>query len=43
MTDDEGKETAMDLVQRGFSDYVRKPPALPELKMYSGGLTSLLS
>jgi len=33
MTDDDGRATAMDLVQRGFSDYVRKPPSLPELKM----------
>jgi len=33
MTDDHGRATALDLVQRGFSNYVRKPPALPELKM----------
>lgn len=33
MTDDDGRATAMDLVQRGFSNYVRKPPSLPELKM----------
>jgi DNA-binding NtrC family response regulator len=33
MTDDHGRATALDLVQRGFSNYVRKPPALPELKI----------
>jgi DNA-binding NtrC family response regulator len=33
MTDDRGRDTALDLVQRGFSNYVRKPPALPELKI----------
>src|SRR6185437_669655 len=30
MTDDQGRATALDLVQRGFSNYVRKPPSLPE-------------
>ena len=33
MTDDNGRATALDLVQRGFSNYVRKPPSLPELKI----------
>jgi len=33
MTDDNGRATALDLVQRGFSNYIRKPPALPELKI----------
>src|SRR5665213_825028 len=33
MTDDIGRATALDMVQRGFSNYVRKPPALPELKI----------
>jgi len=30
MTDDDGRATAMDLVQRGVYNYIRKPPALPE-------------
>jgi DNA-binding NtrC family response regulator len=33
MTDDDSRATAMDLVQRGIYNYVRKPPALPELKI----------
>jgi len=33
MTDDNSRATAMDLVQRGVSNYIRKPPALPELKI----------
>ncbi len=33
MTDDDSRATAMDLVQRGVYNYVRKPPALPELKI----------
>src|ERR1700679_402044 len=33
MTDDNGRATALDLVQRGFSNYVRKPPCLPGLKI----------
>src|SRR3954471_2172211 len=33
MTDDDARATALDLVQRGFSNYVRKPPSLPELKI----------
>jgi len=33
MTDDVGRATALDMVQRGFSNYVRKPPSLPELKI----------
>jgi len=33
MTDDDGRTTAMDLVQRGVYNYVRKPPSLPELKI----------
>jgi DNA-binding NtrC family response regulator len=33
MTDDESRATAMDLVQRGVYNYIRKPPALPELKI----------
>jgi len=33
MTDDDGRATAMDLVQRGVYNYIRKPPALPELKI----------
>ena len=33
MTDDDGRATAMDLVQRGVYNYIRKPPALPELRM----------
>jgi DNA-binding NtrC family response regulator len=27
MTDDDGRATAMDLVQRGVYNYIRKPPA----------------
>jgi len=27
----------MDLVQRGVYNYIRKPPVLPELKMWSAG------
>jgi DNA-binding NtrC family response regulator len=33
MTDDASRPTAMDLVQRGVYNYIRKPPALPELKI----------
>jgi DNA-binding NtrC family response regulator len=33
MTDDDSRATAMDLVERGVSDYIRKPPALPELRI----------
>jgi DNA-binding NtrC family response regulator len=33
MTDDDGRATAMDLVQRGVYNYIRKPPALPELRI----------
>jgi len=33
MTDDDGRPTAMDLVQRGVYNYIRKPPALPELRI----------
>jgi DNA-binding NtrC family response regulator len=33
MTDDDGRALAMDLVQRGVSNYIRKPPALLELKI----------
>jgi DNA-binding NtrC family response regulator len=33
MTDDDARATAMDLVQRGVYNYIRKPPALPELKI----------
>jgi DNA-binding NtrC family response regulator len=33
MTDDDGRATAMDMVQRGVYNYIRKPPALPELKI----------
>jgi DNA-binding NtrC family response regulator len=33
MTDDDSRGTAMDLVQRGVYNYIRKPPVLPELKM----------
>jgi DNA-binding NtrC family response regulator len=33
MTDDDSRATAMDLVQRGVSNYIRKPPALPELRI----------
>jgi DNA-binding NtrC family response regulator len=33
MTDDDSRATAMDLIQRGVSNYIRKPPALPELRI----------
>ena len=33
MTDDDGRATAIDLVQRGVYNYIRKPPALPELRI----------
>jgi DNA-binding NtrC family response regulator len=33
MTDDDGRATAMDMVQRGVYNYIRKPPSLPELKI----------
>jgi DNA-binding NtrC family response regulator len=33
MTDDDSREMAMDLVQRGVYNYFRKPPSLPELKI----------
>jgi len=33
MTDDDSRATAMDLVQRGVHDYIRKPPVLPELRI----------
>jgi len=33
MTDDDNRGAAMDLVQRGVHDYIRKPPVLPELKI----------
>src|SRR5277367_6033336 len=33
MTDDDSRTTAMDLVQRGVYNYIRKPPVLPELKI----------
>jgi len=33
MTDDDSRETAMDLVQRGVYNCIRKPPVLPELKI----------
>ena len=33
MTDEDSSATALDLVQRGVSDYIRKPPVLPELKI----------
>jgi len=33
MTDDDSRAMAMDLVQRGVYNYIRKPPALPELKI----------
>jgi DNA-binding NtrC family response regulator len=33
MTDDDSRSMAMDLVQRGVYNYIRKPPALPELKI----------
>jgi len=33
VTDDDTRATAMDLVQRGVYNYIRKPPVLPELKI----------
>jgi DNA-binding NtrC family response regulator len=33
MTDDDSRTTAMDMVQRGVNNYIRKPPALQELKI----------
>ncbi|MEO8659239.1 MAG: sigma-54 dependent transcriptional regulator [Bryobacteraceae bacterium] len=33
MTDDDSRETAMELVERGVHNYFRKPPALSELKI----------
>jgi len=33
MTDDDSKATAMELVERGVYNYIRKPPVLPELKI----------
>ena len=33
MTDDDTRATALDLVQRGVYNYIRKPPVLPELKI----------
>ena len=33
MTDDDKRSTAIELVQRGVYDYVRKPPSIPELKI----------
>jgi DNA-binding NtrC family response regulator len=33
MTDEDSRETAMDLVERGVYNCVRKPPVLPELKI----------
>jgi len=33
MADDDSRSVVLNLVQRGFYDYVRKPPALPELKI----------
>ncbi len=33
MTDDDGRATALDMVQRGVYNSIRKPPALPELKI----------
>lgn len=33
MTDDDSRSMAMDLVQRGVYNYVRKPPAVAELKI----------
>jgi DNA-binding NtrC family response regulator len=33
MTDEDSKAIALDLVQRGVYNYIRKPPVLPELKM----------
>ena len=33
MTDDNRRSTAIELLQRGACDYLRKPPSLPELKI----------
>jgi DNA-binding NtrC family response regulator len=33
MTDDDTRATALDLVQRGVYNYIRKPPVLQELKI----------
>jgi DNA-binding NtrC family response regulator len=33
MTDEDSRATALDLVQRGVYNYIRKPPVLPELKI----------
>lgn len=33
MTDDDSRAIAMEMVQRGVYNYIRKPPALPELKI----------
>jgi len=33
MTDDDNRATAMELVERGFYNYIRKPPVLPELRI----------
>jgi DNA-binding NtrC family response regulator len=33
MTDDNRRSTAIELLQRGAHDYLRKPPSLPELKI----------
>ncbi len=33
MTDDDNRATALELVQRGVYNYIRKPPALPELRI----------
>lgn len=33
MTQDENREIAMEMVQRGVHNYIGKPPALPELKI----------
>jgi len=33
MADDDGRATSMDLVQRGVYNSIRKPPALPELRI----------
>src|SRR5512140_3529245 len=35
MTDDDHRETAMELVQLGAYDYFRKPPCLAEMKIVS--------
>src|SRR5690349_24971434 len=33
MTEDNRRSTAIELLQRGAHDYLRKPPSLPELKI----------